>query len=423
MTDNNKENDNNFDENQSENFVQNKKRKLDLNPTYGLKNKIKSILGIFTLNLKILFNSNVVDTTKYKIELLNEYSKINNYNKVIHLYENLFSTYTFDNTNIQLLKNVCSAYNNKKKYSNLLVTVDRIFESISLSKEDISFFKMYKGIACLALKQIDKYRKEIDSIYDIEIDNKEKYVIFITLTVVLIGLEEYNEAFYTITKSIEFIPKEDESLYKYYSLLSVIFFKIKEDKAAKLSLNLRKLMEKENTLSFKQCYYVALGNFKIAYKMQKNEFYNISIKYLKKAVRLSKNDKQLTVCFILLQDCFSSMQKYYQARGYTKLVIKHTNSKTLKAKYTQMLSAFYFKTDEFEKSLKTSMDLLNHLDIFEESFVLASIAINHFQLNKFEEAENNIKRAKLLNSKNKDIQDVINTYYEVIITSKKGKGI
>ncbi len=390
---------------------------------YELKNKIKSILGIFTLNLKILFNSNVVDTTKYQIELLNEYSKINNYNKVIHLYENLFSTFTFDNINIQLLKNVCIAYNNKKQFSKLLMIIERIFELTSLSKEDISFFKMYKGIAFLALKQIDKYRKEIDSIYDIEIDNKEKYVIFITLTLVFIGLEEYNESFYTISKAIKFIPKEDESLYKYYSLLSVVFFKIKEDKIAKLSLNLRKLMEKENELNFLQCYYVGLSNFQIAERMQEDEFYNISLKYLRKAVRLAQNNKQLTVCFILLQDCFSRMQNYYRARGFTKLVIKYTNSKILKTKYTQMLSAFYFETNEYEKSLETSMRLLNHLNIFEESFVLASIAINQFKLNKIEEAENNIKRAKLLNSKNKAVQDVINTYYEVIITSKKGKGI
>lgn len=401
---------------------QNNKKDVCLNRTGGIQDKVKTILKIFTLNLKILFNSNVVDTTTCQIELINEYFKINNYTKVIYLYEKLFSTYTFDNTNIQLLKNVCSSYNNKKNFSKLLKTVERIFKSISLSQEDLSFFKMYKGIAFLGLKQIDKYKIEIDSIYDLKIDNKEKYAIFITLTVVFIGLEEYNEALYTISKAIEFISKEDEFLYKYYSLLSVVFFKTKENKVAKLSLKLRKLMEKKNELNFAQYYYVGLGNFQIAERMQKSEFYNIAVKYLKKAVRLAQNNKQLTVCFILLKDCYSCMQKYYQARGFTKLVIKYTNSKTLKVKYKQAISAFYFYTEEYKKSLETSIDLLNHLDIFEESFVLASIAINQFKLNMFQEAEKNIKRAKLLNSKDKDIQDIIKTYYDIIITNKKEIG-
>lgn len=71
-----------------------------ITPNYGLKDKINAIFKIFTLNLKILFNSNNIDTTKDKIELLNEYFKIKNRTKVISLYENLISTYTFDNTDI-----------------------------------------------------------------------------------------------------------------------------------------------------------------------------------------------------------------------------------------------------------------------------------------------------------------------------------
>ena len=102
----------------------------------------------------------------------------------------------------------------------------------------------------------------------------------------------------------------------------------------------------------------------------------------------------------------------------TNVVIKHTNSETLKAKYKQLLSAHYYFTAEYQKSLETSRELLNHLDIFEESFVLACIAINQFRLNQFEEAEKNIKKAKLLNSKNKEIHDIINTYYEAIMTDK-----
>ena len=379
-----------------------------------------TIFNIITLNLKILFNINSVELNKNRIQLLNEYFKINNYNRVIKLYEKMLLTFDFNNSDVQLLKNICSAYNNTKNFTKLLITIEKIFELKFLSKEDICYFRMYKGISFLALKQFDKYKREMNLIYDIDISDKEKYQIFITLTFVFIELKEYDEAFNILLKAIEFIPIQDEFLYKYYSVLSVVLFKKKENKIAKLSLKLRKLMENGNNLVFEQYYYIALSNFKIAERMQKNEIYNISVKYLQKAARLAQNNKQLTVCFILLQDCFSSMQKYYRAKGYAKLVIKYTNSKTLKVKYTQMLSAFYFKTNEFAKSLATSEKLLNHLDIFEESFVLASIAINQYKLNQFEEAEKNIKKAKLLNSNTKSIKDIINSYYEVIITKKKG---
>lgn len=391
-----------------------------ITPNYGLKDKINAIFKIFTLNLKILFNSNNIDTTKDKIELLNEYFKIKNKTKVISLYENLISTYTFDNTDISALKNVCNSYVSKKEYSKLLETVEKTIETMSLPPKDISCFKMYKGIALLALKQTDKYRIEINSICNIEIDNTIKYDIFIRLAFVFMDLlKEYNEAFYAASKAAEFISSIDfKFLSGYYSLLTLVFCCIKEENFSRLSFRISQFIKNESKLKFEHCYFVGMVNCKIAQKMQKNEIYNVSVKFLKKAARLAQNDKQLTVCFALMVDCFAKMQKFYQARGYSKLVIKHTNSETLKAKYKQLLSAHYYFTAEYQKSLETSRELLNHLDIFEESFVLACIAINQFRLNQFEEAEKNIKKAKLLNSKNKEIHDIINTYYEAIMTDK-----
>ena len=54
-----------------------------ITPSYGLKDKINAVFKIFALNLKIIFNSNNVDTTKDKIELLNEYFKIKNRTKAV----------------------------------------------------------------------------------------------------------------------------------------------------------------------------------------------------------------------------------------------------------------------------------------------------------------------------------------------------
>lgn len=301
------------------------------------------------------------------IELLNKYYETNNCKKLVTFFCEMFPLTISKNVDFNVIKKVFNILFNKKKYTLLLKYIET-FENNrqTLQTEQFVFIYTIKGLVYKELRLYDKAVFSFEKIINSELPQSDILGAKLAKFYVYIDKKDYNNALDILSDTFKLYNNDD--FYKCYSFLSVLFFKQNNRKIGEKSLKVRKMLENSNSLKFEDFFFIGKFNFELANILKKNMFYEVAIKYFKNAIRHSKNLPQKTICFKWLKDCFSNLGNYYKSRGYSKLIIKMTNSKILKIKHLQSLSTAYFYTKEYEKSLKISLELLKYPQLFEESF-------------------------------------------------------
>lgn len=353
---------------------------------------------------------------EHKIQLLNKSFEENNFKKFLQIYNSIYSNHTSNEINLDLEKKVCKALFETGKFKELikfLIKMD-IF-SQPLSSDDVVYFQMTKA---LTFEKLKMYKKALSTFNFLIKNFSSNQVIgnaYISKCQLFIVTKKYNNALKSLFKSLDY----DISTNIFYSFLSVILFKMENNILAKKILQARKLLDNKNDINFKDYFFIAKISYEIGNIYKENKIYAIAIKYFKKTIKCSKSPKQRTICYIGIKNCYAMQEQFYKARGYTKLVIKTTNSKTLKLKYLQALSSFYFYTEEFEKSRQICIELLSYPNLFEKSFLYASIAINEFKQGKLKEAQKTISLAKDIETKSNLLKETIDEYYAIIVEKEE----
>lgn len=381
-----------------------------------LKNRIQTAHEIKALERKISSCMDADRTLEYKIELINKYFLIGNYNKVVFLQQELLTHHIPTNISVMLLKNICISLSITNNHQQLIQLIEKIFNSpIILSIQDIVFFKTYKGFCNFELKEYKKTIEIFDSISNLDIDDEKKYASIIVKTNSYIALKDYNNALSSICNIFDYINQRN--IYIFYSVLNLIFFEQNNKDLCEQVLRIRKLIKNKKKFNFQECLFIGQKTDIIAYKTNKKEFFKFSIKFYKQALKKTMNQKYISKILFYIAVDYLELKNFYKAKGYFKIAIKNCTENNKIIDYLEGLAYSYFMTGMYDESIKIFKELLKHTDKFSEANIFCFLAMNYLKKNNLQMAQQYIKKSYLSDKNKKSIQDE----YIKIMRIKEGK--
>lgn len=276
MTDNNKENDNNFDKNQDDNSLQNKKKLLGLNSTHKLNTRYKMLINNayekyqnedYVDALAFLKNAVEIDTNRQKayFYLGLVYLKTKQYQKAVKYFKKAYE----NNKNNRTI--YCKIIENIQEYD--LCSAVEFAEFVLEDVEDDNI--LYLMLATLYSRQNEDDKADKYFLKSISL-NPEYYVSYCDYVTHLIKVKNYDTAIINCKKLITLKP--DDLIY--YSKLSELYLLNNKKKEAIKVLEQYESIHKIDLEQYEALFYL--------YKdMEESE---IALKFCKKAIWSNSKD-------------------------------------------------------------------------------------------------------------------------------------
>ncbi len=378
MTENNKENDNRFDENQESKDIINSYE-------FYIKQHEKMIDNFM--------KNSSVKNCKYNEFAPNEY---------------LTKSYDI------FLENICR-HNSEKNVELIFSNFGKFYkqycnsDNIDLFNVRVKTILIIITLACIESEQIDKVIKFLQEIQEetFKFSNKTFKFQFLACYIHLyISSQDYDNAYKYCMEAGNFIT-EDVELY-YYSALNLIFDKQNKTECFENTQKIIKILINNKKLNFNN--YCAITRFNSYLSKDNNKFLELANYFCKKALKNTSDRHQKGELLFVLSGFYHDLKKYYLSIGYGKITLKYTENKNTILDTLEAIASSYYCLSKFKNALAIYQQIMN-LEISDKAKVYMQIGDCKYQLGEVEAMKENIKKAYLIGSKDTQVQKNINETY------------
>lgn len=222
-------------------------------------------------------------------------------------------------------------------------------------------------------------------------------------------LNDYDKAYNYCLQAAEYI-NSDVELY-YYSALNLIFEKQNKTECLKNTQEIIKILK--NNQKSKLVNYMNISNYNTQIRVITNEikFNNLIIYFIKKAIRRSADKELQGDLLSCISEFYYEEKKYYRAIGYGKIALKYLNNKEKIKETLDYIASSYYFISEFKKSIENYEKLIEFKNI-DIAKICMQIAYCQKELGEIRKMKENVKKAYLIGSNDKEVQESINKVYE-----------